>query len=142
MQIRRDGANWACHTAFVLFDGPPAELPIATLRPTVSSAWGRCLLGDLDRGLTRRLAWLRPRAVPLIVAFTGMLATVGAVKYAGLWARSERMTLEVHTRISDTPPRRVIANDRNHRHPTEIVVRPLGLHDHYLVLTIDPPDAP
>jgi hypothetical protein len=92
--------------------------------------------------MARRLAWLRPRAVPLVVAFAGMLATLGAVKYATLWARSERMTLEVHTRISDTPPRQANARDRARRHPTEIVVRPIGIRDHYLVLTIDPPDAP
>jgi hypothetical protein len=132
----------AGHTRGVLFDGPPAELPIATLRSTISAAPFRRLRGALDRDLARRWAWLRPRAVPLIVAFAGMLATLAAVKYAGLWARSERMTLDVHTRISDTPPRRASADDRSHRHATEIVVRPLGIHDHYLVLTIDPPDAP
>jgi hypothetical protein len=126
----------------VLFDGPPAELPLATLRPTVAAGWCRRLLGDLDRSLARRLAWLRPRVVPLIVAFAGMLAMLAAVKYAALWARSERMTLGVHTRISDTPPRRPSPGDRARRHPTEIVVRPIGIHDHYLVLTIDPPDAP
>lgn len=129
----------------MLFDGPPAELPIATLRSTVSPERRRVLLGKVDRWLSQRWAWLRPRAVPLIVAFACMLATLAAVKYAALWARSERMTLEVHTRISDTPPRRPSAADRGRRHPTEpteIVVRPIGLHDHYLVLTIDPPDAP
>jgi hypothetical protein len=134
----------------VLFDGPPAELPLATLRPTVAAAWFRRLLGDLyrsisrsiSRGLSRRLAWLRPRVVPLIVAFASMLAMLAAVKYAALWARSERLTLGVHTRISDTPPRRPNPGDRARRHPTEIVVRPIGIHDHYLVLTIDPPDAP
>ena len=132
----------------MLFDGPPAELPLATLRSTGSVAWCRRLLGDLDPrravslALARHVAWLRPRAVPLIVAFAGMVATIAAVKYAALSARSERMTLEVRTRISDTPPHRTSADDRARRRPTEIVVRPLGIHDHYLVLTIDPPDAP
>lgn len=126
----------------MLFDGPPAELPIATLRSTISPERRRVALAHVDRWLSQRWAWLRPRAVPLVVACACMLATLAAVKYAALWARDERVTLEVHTRITDAPPRRTTLDDRVRRHPTEIVVRPIGMHDRYLILTIDPPDAP
>jgi hypothetical protein len=145
----------------MLFDGPPAELPTATLVPS-GVPEPRQLLGALDRWLALRWAWLAPRAIPLAVAAIGLCCTLGVVKYGGLWARSNRLSLGVHSRTQDTPPHaqcpdgrgpspagsaaewRCGSIDRHGRlQPTQIVIRPLDLRrDHYVVLTIDPPDAP
>jgi hypothetical protein len=141
-KIRRDATARACDTRRMLFDGPPAELPIATLMPTSLPAQGRLLLGNLDRWFARRWAWIAPRALPLVFAVIGLFAILTAVKYAGQWARADRMSLGVHTRSSSAPPHLHSMEIRGHRQPTEILVRPLGIHDRYVVLTIDPPDAP
>jgi hypothetical protein len=36
---------------------------------------------DLDRWLSLRWDWIRPRAVPLLAALVGLLLSLGAVKY-------------------------------------------------------------
>ncbi len=65
----------------VSFDHGPAEFPIATLRPRAPiatlTAWG----GDLQRWLGKRVAFLRARTIPLIVAVVGMIATSAAGQY-------------------------------------------------------------
>jgi hypothetical protein len=128
----------------MLFDGPPAELPTATLVPS-GLPTSRQIAGDLDRWLSRRWAWLAPRAIPLLVATLGLVATLASVKYAGLWARSSRLSLGVHARTADTPPHELGAR-RGRIQAIELVIRPLNLsgqqHDHYIVLTIDPPETP
>jgi len=63
----------------MLFDGP-ADLPTAILRSRASEARHRVIAGHLYRWLALRWSWLRPRTVPLIVAFAGMLALLGATK--------------------------------------------------------------
>jgi hypothetical protein len=86
---RRDGASRcdddgacdqasACNTRRVLFDGPRIKLPVATLLATGSQTRRRM---DLDRWLSLRWEWVRPRAVPLFAAFVGLLLSLGAVKY-------------------------------------------------------------
>ena len=136
----------------MLFDGPPAELPIATIstpgpiRPAGTARlppiWGHQLwLGDLDRWLTERYRWIAARTIPLIVAVVSLFAILGAVKYAGLYARTSQLSLGVHARVADTAPAEATAR-HGRVQPTMIVVRPLSPHDHYVVLTIDPPDAP
>jgi len=127
----------------MLFDGPPAELPTAKLLPS-GLPTGRQIIGEIDRWLDRRWAWIAPRAIPLLVATLGLVATLASVKYAGLWARSSRLSLGVHARVSDTSPHPSLALIRHGRlAPTEIVIRPLNLQrDHYVILTIDPPETP
>jgi hypothetical protein len=125
----------------MLFDGPPAELPTATLVPS-GLPTGRQIAGDLDRWLALRWAWIAPRAIPMLVATLGLVATLACVKYAGLLARSSRLSLGVHSRVSDTPPHELSVR-HGRIQATEIVIRPLNqAHDHYIILTIDPPETP
>lgn len=68
--------------------GIPSPLPTATLR-TTAVAWHRVAAGDLQRWMTERWLWLRPRSVPIIVAFAAMLAMVDAVKHLAIYARGD-----------------------------------------------------
>lgn len=125
----------------MLFDGPPAELPTATLVPS-GLPTGRQLVGDLDRWLAQRWAWLAPRAIPMLVASLGLVGTLACVKYAGVLARTNRLSLGVHSRVSETPPHELSVR-HGRIQATEIVIRPLNLQrDHYVILTIDPPETP
>ena len=65
----------------MIFDQPPGELPIATVRPRASRARVKVLAGDLERWFGARWQWFRPRTVPVIAAFIGMLAVLGAGRY-------------------------------------------------------------
>jgi len=88
---RRDGASShrdeacddaaTCNTRRVLFDGPCIKLPVATLLASGSQTRRRM---DLDRWLSLRWDWVRPRAVPLLAAFVGLLLSLGAVKYTSI----------------------------------------------------------
>jgi hypothetical protein len=63
-------------------------LPTATLRAT-TAAWHRVAAGDLQRWIGERWSWLRPRTVPIIVAFAAMLAMMDAVKRLTIYARGD-----------------------------------------------------
>jgi len=65
----------------MLFDGPPAALPTATLRPTPSQPRHRVAGLHVLHWLASALRWARPRTVPLVVAFVGMIAVLGAHRY-------------------------------------------------------------
>ena len=67
----------------MLFDGPRTTLPTATLLASGEKTRRHM---DLDRWLSLRWDWVRPRAVPLLAAFLGLLLTLGAVKYTSLLA--------------------------------------------------------
>lgn len=84
----RDGRPPGCDTVIMLFDGLPAELPTATLLPGASQSRPRVIGGHLRHWLDDRWAWLRPRTVPMIVAFIGMLAVLGSTKYLSTFAMS------------------------------------------------------
>jgi hypothetical protein len=62
----------------MIFDQPPAELPVATLRPRDSGAQ---LVLDARGWLATRWQWLRPRAIPVAVAFAGMLCVLVSASY-------------------------------------------------------------
>lgn len=62
----------------MIFDQPPAELPVATLRPRDS---GEQLLLAVRGWLASKWRWLRPRAIPVAVAFAGMLAVLASASY-------------------------------------------------------------
>ena len=68
----------------MLFDQPPAELPVATMIP---KDHGTRLAADLRAWLAARWLWFRPRTIPMIVAFVGMLAVIGAATYLRNYAR-------------------------------------------------------
>jgi hypothetical protein len=74
----------------MLFDGSRTELPIARLRPRTSQARHHVIRGCLQQWLAHRWRWLRPRAVPMIVAFLGMLGVLGATKYLPVYASVEQ----------------------------------------------------
>lgn len=76
----------------MLFDGP-ADLPTATLRSRASEARHRVIAADLHGWLAHRWCWVRPRTVPLIVAFVGMLAVLGATKYLSVYAYNDDLRL-------------------------------------------------
>jgi hypothetical protein len=146
-EIRSDDFPRAGDTLHMLFDAPPAELPTATLVPSGFPS-GRQLAGDFDRWLARRWAWLAPRVIPLLVASLSLVATLGGVKYAGQWARSGQLSLDVHVRVTHTAPNRdahLVHLVRGRVAPTVIEIRPLNhLQDRgdFVILTIDPPNAP
>ena len=62
----------------MIFDQPPAELPVATLRPRDSGAQ---LLLDVRTWLASKWRWLKPRSIPVAVAFAGMLAVLASASY-------------------------------------------------------------
>ncbi len=68
----------------MLFDQPPAELPVATMLPKDR---GTQLAADLRAWFAARWLWFRPRTIPLVVAFVGMLAVIGAATYLRSYAR-------------------------------------------------------
>jgi hypothetical protein len=70
--------------------GAPAPLPIATLRPT-TQAWHQLAVGDLQRWLGERWLWLRPRSVPILVAFAAMLAMLDAAKHLAIYAHCDHV---------------------------------------------------
>jgi hypothetical protein len=99
----------------MIFDQPPGELPIATVRPRASRARIKVIAGDLERWFGARWSWFRPRTVPVIVAFVGMLAVIGAGRYLSRLAqqRPDRLAAPLvtdhvaHSRfveITTTPP--------------------------------------
>lgn len=68
----------AGNNADMIFDQPPAELPVATLRPQET---GARLLLDVRGWLASKWRWLRPRSIPVAVAFVGMLAVLTSASY-------------------------------------------------------------
>jgi hypothetical protein len=92
----------------VLFD-PRTKLPTATLLASRSLTRRRT---DLDRWLSLRWDWVRPRTVPLLAAFVGLLLSLAAVKYTSLLSydhaqvprASAASTADPEHRASSLPP--------------------------------------
>lgn len=110
----------------MVFDGPRAKLPTAMLRPSRPSTIRSrskseqarqvrrgAIARDLDLWLSLRWEWVRPRMVPLLAAFIGLLLTLGAVKYTSRLSYDHDFalrlrTLHSHARVSGgTCPRRI-----------------------------------
>jgi len=98
----------------MLFDGAQAELPTATLRSSASQARHRVVVGDLHRWLADRWRWLRPRTVPLLVAFAGMFAILGATKYLSTFAAHDSLTRSPAYGVVLTAPDMPGASERHH----------------------------
>jgi hypothetical protein len=82
LRKRRHHGAGDVRSAAVSWDGEPAPrapLPIATLVRGAGTA--QALVGELRGWLAGQAAWLRPRAIPMAVAFAGMLAVLASVSY-------------------------------------------------------------
>lgn len=99
-RIVRDAADPGCNTEIMLFDGP-AALPTATLRSRASEARHRVIAADLHGWLANRWCWVRPRTVPLLVAFVGMIAVLGATKYLSVYAYNDDLRLRAPAGITN-----------------------------------------
>ncbi|MBX3160926.1 MAG: hypothetical protein KF773_33505 [Deltaproteobacteria bacterium] len=82
-QKRRAPSPVAPYTGDMLFDQTPRELPVATVHTRGRAA----VAAALQRWLAAKWTWLRPRSVPVLVAFVGMLAVVGSVNALTHFAR-------------------------------------------------------
>jgi hypothetical protein len=117
----------------MLFDGLPAELPTATLLPTAAHDRHRAIGGQIRQWFDDRWAWIRPRTVPLIAAFAGMLAVLGTTKYLSTYACAPRHSAV----ISDgaPPPHAIKVHAAGPGHLRIEPVRP-GSRD--VTITLDP----
>jgi 4-amino-4-deoxy-L-arabinose transferase-like glycosyltransferase len=80
----------------MLFDQPPSELPVARLHqrgrlPSISHA--------LVAWLAARWQWLRPRTVPVIVAFIGMCAVMASAHYLSKLATQMPPPERLHVQV-------------------------------------------
>jgi hypothetical protein len=106
----------------MLFDGT-VDLPTATLRPSASEARHRVIAGHFYRWLALRWSWLRPRTVPIIVAFFGMLAILGATKYLSAYARGDLM-LDAPVQRTSVPANGFAVGEPSWSSPAEPQVQP------------------
>jgi hypothetical protein len=122
----------------MLFDGLPAELPTATLVPTAAHDRHRAIGGRIRQWFDDRWTWIRPRTVPLIAAFAGMIAVLGTTKYLSSYACGPRrgvVTYSVVTYDDAPPPRAIKAHSGGPGHLRIEPVRP-GSTD--VTITLDP----
>jgi hypothetical protein len=99
----------------MIFDQPPRELPVATV---VSRDSRLQLAADLRTWFAARWRWFKPRTVPLIVAFLGMLAVIGSANWLRNYARREPERLT----ITSTPPGTITTIEVTARSPGVIYV--------------------
>jgi hypothetical protein len=118
----------------MLFDGLPAELPTAMLLSGASHARHRVIGGHLRHWLDDRWAWLRPRTVPMIVAFVGMLAVLGSTKYLSSFACSAPQP--GHVNYDDAPSRWL--TKRHAGSPGHIHIVPVRPGSHDVTITLEP----
>jgi len=93
------------HHEDMLFDQPPSELPVARLHER-----GRlpALARALGAWFATRWTWLRPRTVPVVVAFIGMCAVLVSAHYLQKLATEnpppERLQLKVVPHVAESTP--------------------------------------
>jgi hypothetical protein len=124
----------------MLFDGFPAELPTATLLPSAAHDRHRAIGGRIRQWFDDRWTWIRPRTVPLIAAFAGMIAVLCSTKYLSTYACAPRhgaVTYGVVTYddASATPPHAIKVHAAGPGHLRIEPVRP-GSRD--VTITLDP----
>lgn len=68
----------AVNTGDMIFDQPPAELPVATLH---TRDGGTQLLLDVRAWLASKWRWLRPRTIPVAAAGAGLIALLVSASY-------------------------------------------------------------
>lgn len=59
---------------------------MATLLPTAANDRHRAIGGQIRQWFDDRWTWIRPRTLPLIAAFAGMIAVLGTTKYLSTYA--------------------------------------------------------
>lgn len=134
-----DGTATGCDTAGMLFDGFPAELPIATLLPSAAHSRHRVIGGHLRHWLHDRWTWLRPRTVPMIVAFMGMIAVLGSTKYLSSFASAPIHAASLNS-AGAPQPRSHACWDAKHRDgsPGHIHIVPVRPGSHDVTITLEP----
>jgi hypothetical protein len=73
---------------------PRAPLPIAMLVRGGGTA--QTIIGELRGWLAGQAAWLRPRAIPMAVAFAGMLGVLASVSYLNSMNVGKRAQQHAH----------------------------------------------
>jgi hypothetical protein len=68
----------------MIFDQPPAELPVATLVPRDGKTRMRA---DFYAWVAAKWNWFKPRTVPMLVAAAGMFAVIGSANWLRNYAR-------------------------------------------------------
>lgn len=84
-----------------LFASSVAALPVATLMPRRGDGRPAVIRGALGRWTEARWRWLRPRAIPLLVAFMGLVGVLNARSY--LIALARYGTPSITERAPDVP---------------------------------------
>jgi hypothetical protein len=133
-----DGTPQCCNNVDMLFDSLPAELPTATLVPTAAHDRHRAIGGRIRQWFDDRWAWIRPRTVPLIAAFAGMIAVIGTTKYLSTYACGPRrgaVTYRVAT-DDDAPPSRMLKARAGG--PGHLRIEPVRPGSADVTITIDP----
>lgn len=132
-RMTADGTPPCCNTVDMLFDGLPAELPTATLVPTAAHDRQRAIGGRIRQWFDDRWAWIRPRTVPLIAAFAGMIAVLGTTKYLSTYACAPHRSAVIY---GDAPrPHAIKVRAAGPGHLRIEPVRP-GSND--VTITLDP----
>ncbi len=85
----------------VLFARSQAALPVATLMPRRGEGRRAVIRGALGRWAEARWLWLRPRAIPLVVAFMSLVGVLDARSY--LIALARYGTPSITARAPDVP---------------------------------------
>lgn len=100
----------------MIFDQPPAELPVATLR---TRALETRLWLEVRGWLASKWRWLRPRSIPVAAAFAGMLGVLASASYLRELAHRQPEQLSVHVRAMAPRP-------ADHAGRIKIETRPSG----------------
>jgi hypothetical protein len=133
-----DGTPLCCNNVGMLFDGLPAELPTATLVPTAVHDRHRAIGGRIRQWFDDRWTWIRPRTVPLIAAFAGMIAVLGTTKYLSTYACAPQrgaVTYSVVTYDDAPPPHAIKARTGG---PGRLRIEPVRPGSTDVTITLDP----
>jgi hypothetical protein len=112
-RFRRAKARKRTHIAKDVYDcsGPSlyglqlgsAEFPLATVRPREARGQFVALVAALQRWLSARWQWLRPRSVPCAVAGLGMLAVLAFSDYLAHYNDGETLKRATPSHIELAP---------------------------------------
>jgi hypothetical protein len=122
----------------MLFDSLPAELPTATLVPIAAHDRQRAIGGRIRQWFDDRWTWIRPRTVPLIAAFAGMIAVLGTTKYLSIYACAPHRGAASSSVATDddAPPSRAIKVRAGG--PGHLRIEPVRPGSTDVTITLDP----